>query len=1029
MGDGWDRADHGLVERDPELAEIDAALAVCRAGTGQTVLVEGPVGTGKTQVLETGLGRARNAGMAVMRVVGSPSESNTPLAAIWHLAGSPQLDVNGRDRLRAALADAGQPAGPSDGGPPSAGLGRVRTELFGVLRDFAILHPVVLGIDDVQYLDAPSRYCFRYAARHLRLDAVLLLCAGTPETRGGAMSNVAVESVRNPGVRRLPIGCLSPDGVAAVVRARLAGRPDRGPEADPETERHARRAADRAFAQTGGNPLLVQAWIDECVGRSGSGPAAPGPPGGQPAPAGAFARMLRAFLRQLPRSSRDVLTALAILGEFASVEAVARLQGIIEPVAAAELHQLADVGLVTGGRFRSPVARDLVYEETEPAVRSRLHARVARLLDHAAAVPATAVADHLIAAGEVEPGWGARILEDAAHVALGQDQTDDAIRYLEHALAVSDGERRGDVLLQLATVAWRNDPAAAEDYLADTLVAQRQGALSAAGTETLASVIFAGGRVADALELVDGSGDSGTGAGIKSHFNHMWDEATSRSAAVPPGEPGRRPPARRPSAGSGTGGPEQGVALLSSSGVWTTSADGSAAAAARRLLEVSPLTDRLLPAIVNAVKVLAFADRVPDAESWARRLLAEADRRGARGWCALLAALLAEIFMLQGAFDQVIEQADRALALAPPRGENLFWVSPLASHVLAHTRSGRFVEAATYLDRPPPPGVFASVHGLGYLRARGQYYLATRHYQAALDDFEAMGRVVDDWGIDRPELVPWRLDAAEASLRLGRAEHAKELLGRQFAANATTNARTRGLALRLRAVAVAPRLRTGLLVQAVEELRRSGDRYELARTFADLGDVYDYAGDHRRAAGLRRKAWQLAEQCGARTLAAAVALRTADSAGSRSEPPAGSAGPARAPSVPSAGTGSRVGAAADAIGAAPAGGVESVAAASVAGAGEEPPPGPPPAVGTPDGGSAPFADRPLTAAPGAKMLSESERRVATLAGRGFSNRQIATRLVVTVSTVEQHLTRAYRKLGITRRQELPDLLLDLRESA
>lgn len=76
-----------------------------------------------------------------------------------------------------------------------------------------------------------------------------------------------------------------------------------------------------------------------------------------------------------------------------------------------------------------------------------------------------------------------------------------------------------------------------------------------------------------------------------------------------------------------------------------------------------------------------------------------------------------------------------------------------------------------------------------------------------------------------------------------------------------------------------------------------------------------------------------------------------------------------------------------------------------------------------------FADRLLTAAPGAKMLSESERWLATLAGRGFSNRQIVTRLVVTVSTVEQHLTRAYRKLGITHRQQLPDLLLDLRESA
>ncbi|MFI8234254.1 AAA family ATPase [Streptomyces sp. NPDC085900] len=51
-------------------------------------------------------------------------------------------------------------------------------------------------------------------------------------------------------------------------------------------------------------------------------------------------------------------------------------------------------------------------------------------------------------------------------------------------------------------------------------------------------------------------------------------------------------------------------------------------------------------------------------------------------------------------------------------------------------------------------------------------------------------------------------------------------------------------------------------------------------------------------------------------------------------------------------------------------------------------------------------------------LSEAEHRVAALAAAGFSNRRIASRLFITVSTVEQHLTRIYRKLGVTRRGEL-----------
>ncbi|PAZ14896.1 hypothetical protein CLM62_16670 [Streptomyces sp. SA15] len=51
-------------------------------------------------------------------------------------------------------------------------------------------------------------------------------------------------------------------------------------------------------------------------------------------------------------------------------------------------------------------------------------------------------------------------------------------------------------------------------------------------------------------------------------------------------------------------------------------------------------------------------------------------------------------------------------------------------------------------------------------------------------------------------------------------------------------------------------------------------------------------------------------------------------------------------------------------------------------------------------------------------LSESERRVASLAASGFTNREISVRLYITMSTVEQHLTRVYRKLKIRGRGEL-----------
>ena len=55
-------------------------------------------------------------------------------------------------------------------------------------------------------------------------------------------------------------------------------------------------------------------------------------------------------------------------------------------------------------------------------------------------------------------------------------------------------------------------------------------------------------------------------------------------------------------------------------------------------------------------------------------------------------------------------------------------------------------------------------------------------------------------------------------------------------------------------------------------------------------------------------------------------------------------------------------------------------------------------------------------------LTRAELRVAALAAGGLVNREIAEQLFITPSTVEQHLTRVFRKLGITGRDALPTSL-------
>jgi DNA-binding NarL/FixJ family response regulator len=59
---------------------------------------------------------------------------------------------------------------------------------------------------------------------------------------------------------------------------------------------------------------------------------------------------------------------------------------------------------------------------------------------------------------------------------------------------------------------------------------------------------------------------------------------------------------------------------------------------------------------------------------------------------------------------------------------------------------------------------------------------------------------------------------------------------------------------------------------------------------------------------------------------------------------------------------------------------------------------------------------------GVEALTPSELRVARLAAEGKTNREIAYALYVTLKTVERHLARAYGKLDIAGRSELPNAL-------
>jgi DNA-binding CsgD family transcriptional regulator len=66
---------------------------------------------------------------------------------------------------------------------------------------------------------------------------------------------------------------------------------------------------------------------------------------------------------------------------------------------------------------------------------------------------------------------------------------------------------------------------------------------------------------------------------------------------------------------------------------------------------------------------------------------------------------------------------------------------------------------------------------------------------------------------------------------------------------------------------------------------------------------------------------------------------------------------------------------------------------------------------------------------GWESLSESERRVADLVARGYSNKEIAQRLYMSHRTVGSHLYRIFPKLGLRSRVELARIVIERSLSA
>jgi DNA-binding CsgD family transcriptional regulator/tetratricopeptide (TPR) repeat protein len=853
-------------------------------------LVRGGPASNQSEVLKRFAESAQQHDVRLLRASGSRVESGFHWGAVDQLFRSPGVPCDVATRIASLTAESSTP-------PESAGI-RVVQEVYAAFLDLARQKPVVIVVDDVQHIDNWSLRALLYVQRRMRSEPIMMVL-NEWDRPDSSLAWFRTEMVRLSH-RVVRLGPLSYEALADLL-TRLLG---------PGAEAH--RAEFHKFS--GGNPMLVRALVEDHRAKAVGGSF----------PGTAYAEAVLTCLYRWEPELLAIAQALATLRDEATLPLVARMTGIDLETVRQAVGMLTSAGLLgVNQSFRHEVAETAVVESISTRDRTRLQLRAAELL-HQRGAPAEKVARYLLTAHEAPHSWGVTVLREAAEQMMSVDDASSATRCLELALhACTDEDERVLVKQALAKAIWRTNPAAAAPYVAHLRDAVHAGTLANGDIVTVVRDSLWNGdqeTTSKALALLSsaGGGDAQVEAELRLAYNWSYGSpsANGKYDATTAHDPWNR----------------TADALAR---VWIDGGSESSTASAEHVLQSCRLGDTTLQAVGTAILALMYGGKADRAQWWCDRLVAEADRRRAVTWQAMLRTVRASISLRRGEAATAAQEAEAAFGMLSARSWGVLIGYPLTVSLLANTALGRYDAAGVAFNRPVPEAMFNTLGGLRYLHARGHYYLATGRTLAAVSDFQRCGILMRERGLDLPVLVGWRADLAEANLQLGRVRVARDLARQQLNHSKTRDPRTKGVSYRVLAAASDLADRPPLLLDAVEQLQIAGDRLELAKSLSALGEAYQELGEFDRARLVTRRAGQEIKFCHA---------------------------------------------------------------------------------GSPEPQAAP-APEPVDTGP--PLLSEAETRVAELAALGHTNREISSRLCVTVSTVEQHLTRIYRKLGVTSRGDLP----------
>ena len=388
-----------VVGRDAELRAIDGFLDAARSRFAVLAL-EGEAGIGKTTVWREGVLRAKAGGAHVLLTRPHEAEATLSYAGLADLfdavgeASIGQLALPLREAISAALLRA-----------PAARAGiderALCAAVLSLLRLLSAAGPVVVAIDDAQWLDSPSGRILSFVVRRLDVEAIgFMVTARTPSSSPLRFDRVADPSRHQTVV----LGALSVAALHELIKQH-SGRSV------------ARTTLVEMARICGGNPfhaLEIAAVLPER--RSGAGPLQ--------VPS-SITELVVARLGKLPATTRRALLMAAALSQPNT--------DLIDGTALGAAQRAGIVSIEHGRiQFAHPLLASALYARAGPEERRSLHRRLAAIVTEP-----EERARHA-ALGAVTPDAAiARELEEAAMLARSRGAPSAAADLLELAVALT----------------------------------------------------------------------------------------------------------------------------------------------------------------------------------------------------------------------------------------------------------------------------------------------------------------------------------------------------------------------------------------------------------------------------------------------------------------------------------------------------------------------------------------------------------------------------------------------------------------